>query len=159
DRMPPGNENILMWDLLAGTALAPFSVSSRSTLDAVFSPDGCMFATATTDNTIALWDTRSGTLIGTCAGHKQLVRAIAFARDGQTLASASDDSTVRLWNIATQQELLSILHLGDNVSSLLFSPNDRTLVAGRSHSRSLRFHRAPLLAETEETDGEPSGGK
>ncbi|MDB6153466.1 MAG: hypothetical protein JWL90_1919, partial [Chthoniobacteraceae bacterium] len=44
DRMPPGNENILRWDLLAGTALAHFTVSSRSTLDAEFSPDGCMFA-------------------------------------------------------------------------------------------------------------------
>jgi WD40 repeat protein len=121
-----------------------------SASDAVFSPDGRIFATADStanyENAIRLWDAVTGKSLGACIGHKQAVRSIAYSPDGKTLASSSDDSSLKLWNVETLQELLTI-HLDDGpVSNLRFSP-DGTLLATASGSVSkphtIRLFHAP----------------
>jgi WD40 repeat protein len=107
------------------------------------------------DNTIFLWDTVTAKLLGTCVGHKQGVRSLAFSPDGKTLASSGDDSTLRLWNVATQQELLNLRHLGGNLAGLLFSPSGQMLVGASgflSPGGGLRFYRAPSFVETDRID-------
>ena len=139
-------DGVPLWDLATDTPRTRLNVPMSDVLDGVFSPDGQLFATAVSDNTVQLWDAAGGVLIGTCAGHKQVVEAVAFAADGRTLASASEDGTLRLWNVSTQQELLAIPALGERTSELLFSPDAQTLVAvcrSRMQPRFLRFYHAP----------------
>ena len=150
-----------LWDLENNVLRTKLNVPVSDVLDGAFSPNGRLFATAVSDNTVQLWDPSTGVLIGTCAGHKQVVNAVAFAHDGRTLASASEDGTLRLWNVTTQQELLAILALGERTTDLLFSPDDQALVAAsqsRSEPRRLRFYRAPATNETNLSAENGKGG-
>ena len=67
----------------------------------IFSADGKIMASASSDKTLKLWDRNSGALISTLIGHKGSVASAVFSADGKVLASASEDFTVKLWNIAT----------------------------------------------------------
>ena len=67
--------------------------------DAVFSPDGNLFATATTGGSLRVYETKENrelwrTKIG--------ARSLAFAPDGKTLVTADwEDSTVKVWQSTT----------------------------------------------------------
>ena len=151
---PAVADGVPLWDLGTNTLHARLNVPTSAVLDGAFSPDGQLFATAVSDNTVQLWATSGGVQIGVCTGHKQVVDAVAFAYDGRTLASASEDGTLRLWNVSTQQELLTIPALGERISGLLFSPDDQTLGAScgsRQDPHLLRFYRAPWAADPERT--------
>lgn len=147
---PPVANGVPLWDLTTNELRTRLNVPMSDVLDGAFAPDGRLFATAVSDNTVQLWEPDGGVLIGTCAGHKQVVQAVAFSYDGRTLASASEDGTLRLWNVSTQQEMLTVLSLGERVSGLSFSPDNQTLVAtcrSRLEPGFLRFFRAPLAVE------------
>ena len=150
--------HIQLWDVVT-RSLRTNSISEaelRFEAAAAFSPDGRILAVAFSD-TVRLWDTLTGQILGACVGHKQAVSSAAFSPDGQTLATSSDDRTLKLWNVATQQELMSIRHLGGALRTLLFSP-DGSLLVGRisttSAASGLRFYHAPLLKDIDAARGQ-----
>jgi WD40 repeat protein len=97
---------------------------------AVFSPDGKMILTGSSDKMARLWNVATGKLIGTPFPHPGAVYAVAFSPDGKILLTGSADRTARLWDAATGKPLGSPLpHLGA-VNAVAFSPDGKMILTG-----------------------------
>jgi WD40 repeat protein len=68
----------------------------------VFSPNGHILATASSDRTVRIWDVtdlRRPAEVATLTGCSGTVNVVAFSPDGRTLATADAGQTVRLWDL------------------------------------------------------------
>ena len=87
-------------------AVSP-DLTYHEVIDAVFSPDSSLLATAGADGLVRLWDValhrQVGAPITTVAagqGPSSVgVGAVAFSPDGSVLATAEADGTARLWDV------------------------------------------------------------
>ncbi len=94
---------------------------------AIFSPDGQILASVSTDKTIKIWK-RDGTLLQTLRGHNDAVNGVSFSPDGNTIASVSADHTIKLWS--REGKLLKTLSgHSEGVNSASFSPDGQTIVS------------------------------
>ncbi len=122
------NETTLLWDLSAGAAEQPLSISPTDWLT-VFHPNGEWILTNRPDGTIAVWDVspRGNREVLTLAGHQGQVEGVAYSPDGATLATSGWDGTARIWD-ARNGDLLATLegHSGI-VWNVAFSPDGATL--------------------------------
>lgn len=76
---------------------------TESVIDAAFSLNGRILATASNEKTVKLWDVADPihpALAATLTGHTGDVFVIAFSSTGRGLAGSSRDKTVRLWNLS-----------------------------------------------------------
>ncbi len=110
-----------------------------------FSPNGWTVATGSWDGTVKLWDVETARCTSTLHldGTARSVSTVAFSPDGETIAagcgtidqrSAQHCSAVTCWDIATGKQTVSLPH-NDYVTSLVFSPDQRTLFSERSRWR------------------------
>ena len=128
-----GENAVQIWDVMSHSQRTNFSVGHAFGPGMAISFDGRVLATtsdaADFGNRVYLWNTRTGRMMGECAGHKQPVYSVAFSPDGRTLATSGDDGTSKLWNVATQEELISLRHLGTRLNDLAFQADGRILTA------------------------------
>ncbi len=68
-------------------------------MNAAFSPDGSLLATASLDGLVRIWNVGDGSEFGVLRGHNGPVEQVAFSPDGGRLLTASHDGTARLWEI------------------------------------------------------------
>lgn len=123
-------------------------VGHTSPVDALaFSPDRRWLASGSGDKTIRIWDVETGRSLRTLTAHAGAVWSVAFSPDGRRLASASQDGTVRVWDAASGASLYT-LALGKAATSVVFSPDNRLLVAsaaaaGEGAGSTIEIHDAP----------------
>lgn len=68
-------------------------------------------------------------------GNMSTIKQIDISPDGKTLASLDYEGYVVLWDINSRMQYAAINGLKNNVSSILFSPDGKTLIgAGRNYS-------------------------
>lgn len=63
-------------------------------------------------------------------GHSAPINAVAASPNGKIFASAGEGGVIKLWNIASNQELKTLLHHDKSVTSISFSPNNKILASG-----------------------------
>lgn len=71
-------------------------------LKLAFSPNGDMFATASTDGTSMMLEYPSGRLIGPAFGKDHQISAVVFTQDGRFLIGGNADGAVSLWDVKRQ---------------------------------------------------------
>jgi WD40 repeat protein/uncharacterized caspase-like protein/energy-coupling factor transporter ATP-binding protein EcfA2 len=112
---------------------------SREVNDAIFSPDGKLIATASSDGLVKLWQS-NGKLLRDLNGHQNRVTAIAFRSDGKAIATASADKTVKIWNL-DGKALLTLSGHKDWVTDVRFHPNGQW-IASASRDGTIRLWRS-----------------
>ena len=95
-----------------------------------FSPDGCLLASGSDDDTIKLWDVRERRELATLKGHTDSAYSVVFSPDGRLLASGSRDKTVKLWDAHERRELTMLKGHTNAVNSVAFSPDGCLLASG-----------------------------
>ena len=95
----------------------------------VFSPDGKVLASASTDGSVLFWDETARPVNGPPLPKADRITDLAFAPDGRMVASAAGDIYVVPWQAGAGQPITLTNH-GELVTSLAFSPDGKTLASG-----------------------------
>ncbi|WP_330230972.1 hypothetical protein OHA40_34455 [Nocardia sp. NBC_00508] len=159
-------DSVQLWDVPGrreiGTPLAFHGVNAIA-----FSADGTTLAAGAGDGTVYLWDVSGqhqiGNPISTGEAAHISVTAVALSPDGRTLATGNRDATVEMWDV-TDQRLIANLIRADgqfigrvdrsSVSSIVFSPNGKTLATASKHNYAVRMWN---VATHQEVGGALSG--
>ena len=146
--------SIDLWDVATGRRSATLTGASRGRVLA-FSPDGRTLAQGVYGGEVRLLDAATGAAIGSLGPMRTIqsedyvpnITSAAFSPDGKTLAAGTDEDVVYLWDMESRARIGSLLgdvdriqigpdgHRTIAVTSLLFSPDGRTLAAGSSQGR------------------------
>jgi WD40 repeat protein/predicted Ser/Thr protein kinase len=143
----PDNKHVLIgtwdtvnvFDALSCKLLIPALRHNGHVLDAQFSPDGTLLATASDDLAVRLWDINTGALLPHSLTHDTRPRAIRFSPDGHRLVAAAGESAV-IWDIRSGQRLANLLGHEGTITSIQFSPDGTFVVTTSLDSTARIWH-------------------
>ncbi|KAF7975669.1 hypothetical protein HWV62_8761 [Athelia sp. TMB] len=126
------NTTLCGWDVATGEAVGePLEGHSDYVDCVVYSPDGTLIASCSSDHTIRLWDAEARQAVRVLEGHTDLVVSVAFSPDGAHLASGSDDKTMRVWDVKAGKPAGAPLEgHASAVYSVAYSPDGTHIVSG-----------------------------
>ena len=125
-----------IWDVVAGRPLITRRHGTDQIVNAAFSLDDRLLATASYDGAARICDAATGEELhvlrptGVPAGDQSVVWSVAFSPDGTRLATGSKDRRIRLWDVATGQELIALTRHAGTVMCLAWSPDGTQLASG-----------------------------
>jgi WD40 repeat protein len=115
--------------------------------DGTFSPDGKLFAVASTVGFARLWETATQRETATFRDFLLGVHSVAFSPDGKRLAAGGNgQEAIKLWDIDSHQELITLEGQGSVFHPSAFSP-DGNWLGSRNINGMLHLWRAPSWAE------------
>jgi WD40 repeat protein len=115
--------------------------------DGTFSPDGKLFAVASTLGFVRLWETATSRETATFRDFLLGVHSVAFSPDGKRLAAGGNgQEAIKLWDIESHQELIALEGQGSMFHPTAFSP-DGNVLGSRNVNGVLHLWHAPSWAE------------
>lgn len=131
----------------------PITGHTGSVNAAVYSPDGRLLVTGSSDKTVKLWDVGDPAKpVELATAQTGAVYGVAISPDGKTFATAGVDRTVQLWDITDPRAPRKIQTLTGHtnvVYSVAFSPDGKTLGSGSYDQSSRLWDVSNLSAATE----------
>ena len=134
-----------LWDIVTQTTIAKLKDTSVTAL--IFSADGKILASGTSDYTIKLWDIKTKQNTDILKGHTDTINSLAFSPDGKILASGANDSTIKLWDVGTKQNIVTFNHEVKRIKCVTFLSNGSMLA-----SRALKGSRGSVKLWNVETE-------
>ena len=130
------DETVRIWDGQTGELRRTLAGSDGPVFALAFSPDdSTLVSGGELNNTvIRLWDVQTGKLERTLKWRRvDAVKAAAFSSDGLILANGSsrpEENTIRFWNAHTWELIRVLTGHRQEVTSVVFSPDNKTLASG-----------------------------
>ncbi|MCB9570276.1 MAG: protein kinase, partial [Myxococcales bacterium] len=103
---PPGGV-ALLWSLAELGAPAELRGHAGSVVDAAFTADGEVIATASTDGSVRRWEW--GRQADVLRGHTHAVTQVSFVAGGRQVLSAGLDGAARLWTLGAPEHEVAVL--------------------------------------------------
>ena len=133
------DNTVKLWDVETHTNIATLEGQAAHITSVAFSPDSMLLASGAWDGIVKVWNVDTQENIATFGGHdadtlnnwfRGWYAPVAFSPDGTTLVYGASDE-IKFWDVATKQEIATIVAHPDGVISLSFS-SDGTLLASNS---------------------------
>jgi len=139
--------NMVLWHLPTGRRQDTSLQLEYTWIDwKAISPDRTTLAGTALYKNIELYDLATRRIRQQIVASTLRVGDVAFSPDGKTLAGKGD--TVILWNVATGEELLSLVSPEGSFWTVAFSPDGRTLATSQSTCAIYLWLTADELRET-----------
>ncbi len=119
-----------LWRLCQDESVFTFGGHSMRVQSLALSPDGKTLASLD-EQTVNLWDIATRLRVASFSLGNQS-RYLAFSPDGLSLAIAGWEGPVELWDVPTRRKLATLNDPSGRIENLAFSPDGRSLVAGRT---------------------------
>ncbi len=121
---------IHLWDADMGKEVARWKAHAKRLVSVSFAPDGKILATHGQGDAIRLWDVATHKERHVLGVKRLRIPALVFSREGLLLASGHGDGTIALWDAEKGKEIRRWQACVNDVSSLDFAPDGKTLVSG-----------------------------
>jgi WD40 repeat protein len=125
-----GGRNVHVWDTATGAHLQHLTNASTYDLTGSFSSDGKAFVAVGWGEKIFFWDANTWQYLGESSGPTNSTIALVLSPDARTMAVAWRDRSVRLYDLATRMERLRLPGITNNIVTLDFTGDSRTLITG-----------------------------
>ncbi len=146
-----GDQKLRVWDVETGKQLRE-TAAVNSWISYALSLD-CRWLATATHEVNSLYETATGREMWQHTKAAMNPYAMAFSPDGRVLASAESDRTITLREVATGKELRRLVGLSENLSSLAFFSDSKSLTGCTFSSGSLEGKNSCEVAIWETTTG------
>jgi WD40 repeat protein/serine/threonine protein kinase len=133
------DNTVRLWDTTTGKPMGPPLPHEGWVRAIVFSPEGKTILTGSLDGNARIWDVATGKLVGApfaLGGQNSNSRggvAVAYSPDGSMILTAAGHDA-RYWDTASQQPIGQPLRHQNDVFSVAFSPEGKTVLTGSMDS-------------------------